>query len=136
MAVATWVTSMAIPAVTSAASWLPALNPNQPTQSMAAPVTHMVTLWGGMGVLGNPLRLPTMMQATRAATPALIWTTVPPAKSMAPHRLRSPPPHTMWQMGADTTVTQMPVKIRTAENFIRSAKAPTTRAGVMMAKVN
>ena len=31
---------------------LPPLNPNQPTQSMAAPVTVMGRLWGIMGELG------------------------------------------------------------------------------------
>src|SRR5690606_39966213 len=36
-AVAIWVTSMAMPAVSSAAAAEPALKPNQPTHSMAAP---------------------------------------------------------------------------------------------------
>ena len=38
-AVATCVTAMAMPAPPSAASWLPALKPNQPTHSMEAPIT-------------------------------------------------------------------------------------------------
>ena len=38
------VTSIAMPARPSAAQELPALNPNQPTQSMAAPVTTIVLL--------------------------------------------------------------------------------------------
>ena len=37
-AVASWVTAIAMPATPSAASSLPALNPNQPTHSMAAPM--------------------------------------------------------------------------------------------------
>src|SRR5581483_3918436 len=39
VAVATWVTVMAMPARPSAANSEPALNPNQPTHSSAAPVT-------------------------------------------------------------------------------------------------
>ena len=35
-----------------------------------------------------------------AAAPALTWTTVPPAKSMAPRLPSQPPPHTQWQTGA------------------------------------
>src|SRR5690606_36570125 len=37
-AVAIWVTSMAMPAVSSAAAAEPALKPNQPIHSMAAPI--------------------------------------------------------------------------------------------------
>ena len=37
-AVASWVTVIAMPATPSAASSLPALNPNHPTHSMAAPM--------------------------------------------------------------------------------------------------
>ena len=39
VAVAIWVTAMAMPAVPSAANSLPALKPNQPTHSMEAPMT-------------------------------------------------------------------------------------------------
>ena len=45
-AAAMWVTSIAIPAAPFAANALPALNPNQPTQSIDAPVTVMVKLCG------------------------------------------------------------------------------------------
>ncbi|MNT97413.1 hypothetical protein D3C72_2397350 [compost metagenome] len=38
VAVAIWVTSMAMPAVPLAARAEPALKPNQPTQSMLAPI--------------------------------------------------------------------------------------------------
>ena len=93
VAVATWVTTIAIPAVPSAASSLPALNPNQPTQSMPAPITVSGRLCGGMGVAGKPLRLPSKMAATKPATPALMCTTVPPAKSKTPMLPIHPPPH-------------------------------------------
>ena len=49
---AIWVTTIAIPATPSAASWLPAVNPNQLTQSIAAPTTVNTRLLGGMGVEG------------------------------------------------------------------------------------
>jgi hypothetical protein len=95
-----WVTVMAIAAFPLAARALPPLNPNHPTQSIAVPVTVMVMLWGNIGVVGYPERAPMTMQATRAATPAVMWTTTPPAKSNTPISPRKPPPHTQWQTGA------------------------------------
>ncbi len=65
------VTSIAMPAAPSDATALPALNPNQPTHSMHAPVTVIGRLCGGMGVSGNPRRLPITSAATTAATPAV-----------------------------------------------------------------
>ena len=50
-AVASWVTTIAMPARPSAATAEPALKPNQPTQSNAAPVTVSVKLCGGIGSL-------------------------------------------------------------------------------------
>ena len=76
---ATWVVSMAMPASPFAASALPALKPNQPTHRSEAPAMVKTRLWGGMGVAGNPRRRPTTRAAMSAATPALTWTTVPPA---------------------------------------------------------
>ena len=49
---------------------------------------------GGMGVVAKPLRLPSTRAATSAATPALICTTVPPAKSSRPISMSQPPPQT------------------------------------------
>ena len=94
------VTSIAMPASPLAASALPALNPNQPTQSNPAPVIVMVMLCGGMGCDGNPCLGPITMAATSAATPAVMCTTVPPAKSSRPISLSQPPPHTQWVIGA------------------------------------
>ena len=56
--VAVLVFRKASPAVPSAASWLPALKPNQPTHRRAAPMTVRGRLWGGMGTLRKPPRGP------------------------------------------------------------------------------
>src|SRR5256714_13313211 len=49
VAVAIWVTAMAIPALPLAATAEPALKPNQPTQSSEAPVTLSTRLCGAIG---------------------------------------------------------------------------------------
>src|SRR5215471_21785975 len=63
----------------------PALNPNQPNHSNDAPIIVIVRLCGAIGSLPRPMRLPSTNAPTRPATPALMCTTVPPAKSKAPH---------------------------------------------------
>ena len=95
-----WVTVMAMPAAASAATALPALNPNQPTQSMAAPIITIPGLWGGRISSGKPRRLPSIAAITRAETPQVRWTTSPPAKSCTPRSASQPPPHTQWHTGA------------------------------------
>ena len=105
--VATVVFSQAWPAVPSAANSEPALKPNQPNHSRAAPSMTRVRLCGFIGSLPKPLRLPTMIASTRPAMPALMWTTVPPAKSIGVDRFSAtkpappsqPPPHTMCAIG-------------------------------------
>ncbi len=76
-AVAMCVTSMAMPACMPAVTAEPALKPNQPTHSSEAPMKVSTMLWPGP----VSLRLPSMMQHIRPATPELMCTTVPPAKS-------------------------------------------------------
>src|SRR5215475_13098836 len=49
VAVAIWVTAMAIPALPLAATADPALNPNQPTHKSDAPMTLSTRLCGGIG---------------------------------------------------------------------------------------
>ena len=93
------VTAIAMPAPPSAASWLPPLKPNQPTQSIAAPAAVIPGLWGGWIWSGKPCLEPNTAAATSAADPALKWTTKPPAKSMTPSSPSQPPPQTQWQMG-------------------------------------
>src|SRR4030095_16300220 len=67
-----------------ASSAEPALNPNQPIHSREAPIIVMGRLLGGIASLPYPTRLPIRYAPTSPATPALICTTVPPAKSTPP----------------------------------------------------
>src|SRR5690242_7869268 len=67
------------------ASALPALKPNQPTHSIAAPTSVNGRLCGGIGSEPKPMRLPSQSAVTSAENPELMCTTVPPAKSSAPH---------------------------------------------------
>src|SRR5438067_785471 len=84
-----------------ASSALPALNPNQPTQSSDAPITVIGRLCGCMGWCPKPRRLPIMTAQTSADTPEEMWTTVPPAKSRAPFVFSQPPsPHTQCASGS------------------------------------
>ena len=103
--------------VPSGASSEPALKPNQPNHSRPAPIMVSGTLCGRIEILPKPIRLPTTRASTRPAIPALMWTTVPPAKSIGTtlavpsvepkirlDRLvslaeRRPPPQTMWAIG-------------------------------------
>jgi ammonium transporter, Amt family len=93
------VTRKAEPARPSATSALPALKPNQPNQSSAAPSAVRAMLEGNMASLPKPMRLPSTSASTSPATPALMWTTVPPAKSSAPMEAIQPLPHTQWAIG-------------------------------------
>src|SRR6516165_2901894 len=83
-AVASWVTTIAMPARPSAATAEPALKPNQPTHSSDAPTRVSVRLCGAIASLPYPMRLPSISAQTRPEMPALMCTTVPPAKSSTP----------------------------------------------------
>src|SRR5215813_11047117 len=103
MAVAICVTSMAMPACMPAVTAEPALQPNQPTHSSEAPMKVSTMLCGGAA----SLRLPRQMAAINPATPALMCTTVPPAKSRTLNQLSELPadmkpsePHTQCAIGA------------------------------------
>src|SRR5215831_16792977 len=77
VAVAVWVTSMAMPACRPALTAEPALKPNQPTHSREAPIIVSTMLWAGP----VSVRLPNIKAAISPAVPELTCTTVPPAKS-------------------------------------------------------
>ena len=60
----------------------PALKPNQPNQSMPAPImTSGEVVRAASGSLPKPTRLPRTRARARPAAPALMWMAVPPAKS-------------------------------------------------------
>src|ERR1700677_4062671 len=137
VAVAICVVAKAMPARPSAATAEPALKPNQPTHSSEAPITVRVRLCGAMDSLPNPWRLPSMMAVASPAIPALMCTTVPPAKSSTPFWASQPDgSHTQCAIGQYTTSSQIVMKASIAENFMRSAKEPQISAGVMIAKVS
>src|SRR5215831_13835316 len=68
-AVARVVVVNALAAITSAPTALPALKPYHPTQSMPVPTMQRTILWGGIGCLPNPSRLPRMRQRMSADQP-------------------------------------------------------------------
>jgi len=82
-AAAVLVTMKAFAARPLAATADPALKPNQPNHRRPAPRTVIGT---SCGSIASPLtaRRPISRATTRADTPELMWTTVPPAKSSAP----------------------------------------------------
>src|SRR5450631_92760 len=134
-AVAICVAAKAIPARPSAATAEPALNPNQPTHSSEAPITVSVRLCGAIDSLPRPWRLPSISAVASPAMPALMCTTVPPAKSSCVAASQPEGSHIQCATGQYTTSSQMPMNHIIAENFIRSANEPQISAGVMIAKV-
>ena len=82
-----------------AASAEPALKPNQPNQSNPVPSPTKATLCGTVFSPGANLREPTTQTEARAAKPALVCTTMPPAKSSTPHLARKPPPQIQCTIG-------------------------------------
>ena len=79
--VAVFVTTQALTVIPSTITSLPALNPNQPNQSIEAPKTTFGTLCGSIGTLPYPNLLPRTKAAASAENPDVMCTTVPPAKS-------------------------------------------------------
>src|SRR5262249_50251840 len=80
-AVARYVLTKASEAEPFASSALPALKPNQPNHRSDAPTIVSVRLCGAIDSRPRPMRLPSTYAPTRPATPELMCTTVPPAKS-------------------------------------------------------
>ncbi len=67
----------------------PALNPNHPNHSIPVPKITYGMLAGWCGFLWF-FRGPSASAPASAASPALMCTTVPPAKSSTPHWFRNP----------------------------------------------
>jgi hypothetical protein len=111
---------------------------------MPVPIIVSTTLCGRKARRSKPVRLPRIKQSTSADQPEDMWTTVPPAKSTArmPALAFQTPfmnpsaPHTMCASGKYTTNIQIAMKAMMAENFMRSAMAPTISAGVMIANMS
>src|SRR5467141_971628 len=89
-AAAKFVTTSAFTARAFAARALPALNPNHPNQRTEAPRMTYGMLFGRLSRRSTPFRRPMTRAAATAETPAAVWTTRPPAKSMTPRDLRKP----------------------------------------------
>ena len=94
------VVTKALAAIPFAARAEPALKPNHPNHSSAAPMTVVGMLCGSMGSVPNPRRAPMTRATARAETPAVMCTTIPPAKSRAPIWASHPPPQTQWATGS------------------------------------
>src|SRR6185436_20259359 len=84
MPVAICVATNALVAFVAAAAAEPALKPNQPVHSNAAPSTTNEMLCGSIGTLPYPSLRPSMRAITSPDQPDVMWMTVPPAKSSAP----------------------------------------------------
>mmetsp|Transcript_12939 Transcript_12939/g.42810 ORF Transcript_12939/g.42810 Transcript_12939/m.42810 type:complete len:269 (+) Transcript_12939:634-1440(+) len=123
-------------ATPSAASALPALNPNHPNQSIPVPSATNGMLCGSVSSSTSIfLRCGMAITAASAEKPALMCTTMPPAKSHTPHTARKPPPHTLWQNGKYTRCTHAVMNTRYGPNIMRSANAPVINAGAMTANI-
>src|SRR2546425_6951394 len=90
-AAARFVTTSAFTASSFALRALPALKPNHPNHSTEAPRITYGMLFGRLSRRSMPWRRPMTRAAATADTPAAVWTTSPPAKSMTPSDLRKPP---------------------------------------------
>src|SRR2546427_8276135 len=90
-AAARFVTTSALTASSFALRALPALKPNHPNHSTEAPRITYGMLFGRLSRRSMPWRRPMTRAAATAETPAAVWTTEPPAKSMTPSDLGKPP---------------------------------------------
>jgi hypothetical protein len=104
---------------------------------MPVPISVSGRECGGIGVPGQPRRRPMTMTTASAAIPALMCTTVPPAKSSAP-RLNSHPSgaKTQCATGAYTRIDHNTRNATHAPKRMRSAIAPVMSAGVITANMH
>src|SRR6476659_9435517 len=90
--VATCVATKALVAFVAAAAADPALKPNHPTHSNAAPNTTSDMLCGSIGTFPYPILRPSIRAITNPDHPDVTWMTVPPAKSREPKHPVQPKP--------------------------------------------
>src|SRR5208337_454663 len=133
-AAALFVFTNAVTALAFTAKALPALNPNHPNQSRAAPRSAIGILWGSSEYSPKPARFPITSARASAANPDAISTTVPPAKSIRPICCAQPPPHAQCASGQYTTVSHTSTKTINEVSLILSATAEVTIVIVTEAK--
>lgn len=71
-----------------------------PTPHHATPPNHPMKSLLSSSSSSATSRLPTTIKLARAEKPAVMWTTMPPAKSQTPHCANQPPPQIQWHHGA------------------------------------
>ena len=112
----------------------PALKPNHPNHKRPVP-----KITNGMlaGASSRCRRFPRNSAPARAAHPADMCTTVPPAKSSTPHWRNKPSGcHVMWHNGGYTTNAKSTMNKMYARKRTRPAMLPVMSAGVMMANLS
>ncbi len=137
VAAAIWVTVNALTACPLANRADPPLNPNQPNHSRPAPSSVRIMLFGWKVCFPYPTRFRSSSTAASPLAPAAMWTTVPPAKSIAPFLPSMPAAgaiffcrsasgtstfcesryvqsndHTQWAMGSYTSVVHRRAKMQ------------------------
>jgi len=111
---------------------LPALKPYHPNQSSPVP---RATRGIECGPRSTILRRPTYSTDASAAMPAMLCTTMPPAKSSTPQCAMMPPPQIMCTNGKYTSVSHAERNSMYAGKRTRLANAPVMSAGVMIANI-
>src|SRR5258706_8123598 len=135
-AAAVLVTAKAEAAKVPALKALPALKPNQPNQSSPVPSNTKGMLAGEIVVFFSDLSLK-YIEAAKAAKPADMCTTVPPAKSRTPHLKRNPSGCQVQCANGAYINREKSTRNKTYDlNLMRSANVPVMRAGVMIANFN
>src|SRR3989344_1869478 len=135
-AAAIFVTTNALAARAPAVRAEPALKPNHPNHNSTAPRITKGMLLAFSPRLDCFNLLPTKSAAASAEKPALMCTTVPPAKSKAPSVWSHPfGDHTQCAMGSYTSVAHSNVNTTNVLNLILSTNAPMMSAGVMAANI-
>mmetsp|Transcript_7638 Transcript_7638/g.30652 ORF Transcript_7638/g.30652 Transcript_7638/m.30652 type:complete len:211 (+) Transcript_7638:603-1235(+) len=115
----------------------PPLKPNQPNQRRPVPRATKGMLCGLVSTSSPSSfrRLGSATTVAKAEKPAVMCTTMPPAKSLTPLRAIQPPPHTQWANGKYTKCTQKKMNRTYGTNRTRSANAPVIRLGAMTANM-
>src|SRR5678816_762885 len=128
-----WIATHALVTTVMGARPAPEENPNQPTHINPTPRKENGRWWGIISVRPYPLRGPITIAATSAVTPALMWTTAPPAKSRHPSFASHPPPHNHMARGPETSSVQSSANTKKKRNRTRSTIPPATNPSARVA---